>query len=280
MVEGSVIVEDVAVPGYAEVFDGLRTEDPVEVAGSLRDYGVREHLPLPGGRGVVEVFVDLVNRLRGRKLEADLGEHDVDVEWLGFHVPPGGRGTLVLSNAGEQRVGLTLQVMGSGWGSGRAIKLSVEEDYGERADCMRLLLQVSLHATRYSMPDGRSEIATTVLRARRVRVVSVPGCPSCGQPAAEFNPVDYEIDEQLGIDLTADRAGAKRSRTFELAEEDEFDLGFTLPFGSVGSGKLGLTARRAFSATCATTFEFPAGRSFTPFRDVSGRLQLPVWAVD
>jgi hypothetical protein len=189
-------------------------------------------------------------------------------------------GALVMRNAGEQRVGLKLQVLGSGWGSGRAVKLSVAEDYGERRKCMRLLLQVTLHANRYATPDGRSEIATTVLGARRVRVVSVADCPFCGRPTGEFNPVAYEIDEQLGIDLTSDHLGAKRSRTFQLTGEDELELGIALPLESRGTGKVGLTTRRGFSATCETRFDFPAGRSFTPYRDAGAVLQLPFWAVD
>ncbi|GAA1773082.1 hypothetical protein [Nonomuraea bangladeshensis] len=272
------IVEDSEVRGLADVFLQAGEADPARVAGSLREHALLEGLAMPAGRSGLDVFFWVAERLRGRTWVEDLGEHVVDVRWLSFHVPPGGDGQLLMRNSGDREYGMSLKILGSGWGSGREVKVSLTDDYGERDHCLDLVLDVAVRARSYVVGDGPPEICTTVLGARRVRLVSLTRCTLCGRPSEEFDPIGYELDDQLGVDLRADQAGARRSKTFELNAEDEYELGFSI--GAADAGKVGMTVRRSFQTACEVSYRFPGGWCFTPFRPAYSPADLPFWAVD
>jgi hypothetical protein len=270
------VLEDEPIVGLAERFAELE-DAPVEgAAAALREHAVAEGLPLPGARGPLDAFAWIADRLRRRELIADHGVYPVDVEWLAFHVPPRGRGSLTLKAGAETHGGLRLEVLGSGFGSGRAVQLDVTKEYGVRDRCMRIVRTLEANVRTYRAGGEDVDVVVDVLRVGAASIVPWETCPLCGVPAASLNPVKFERPWDAA-NLTHDDVGYKETHMVRLAVDDERSIGLGLEVAGV-AGTASVSVRRSQNVGCEVVYEFAPRTHVVPFvraRDVA----LPFWAL-
>ena len=83
------------IQGAAEFVEQHGDADNDGVAAALAEHVDAAGLDRPSARGnVLEVYRAIVQRIRGRHLVKDLGEHEFSIDWLSFHIPQGGKGQL------------------------------------------------------------------------------------------------------------------------------------------------------------------------------------------
>src|SRR6266566_753893 len=118
---GLVILEDAPLEGMASVVERLGDEDDEAASLALEQHLDQQEVGRAGDRGIMR---NLLDQFRGMTQVADLGTHPTKLEWLAFHVPPGGTGQLQLEVTGTQHAAVQLKVMGLGGGSGSTSKRS------------------------------------------------------------------------------------------------------------------------------------------------------------
>jgi hypothetical protein len=275
------VVTDEPVQGLSDRLAAIEDQDPAAAADELRRQSVEADLPLPGGRGVPDVFGWIVGWLKRRDLVDDLGEQPADIPWLSVHVPPGGSASVTLRHGQQSERGLKLTVLGSGYGNGREFSLEVDESYKERDRCMQLIHRVDLHLRRYrGTVDGQEivEVSTDLVRVRDTQILPWEQCPLCGTPTAELDPFQFEAAGS-GFDLTHDDVGYERTETVSLKERNEFELAIPVNVPGAPAIKAGLIARRVINLTCESQLRFPGGRHLTPLREVGQTGDLPFWGI-
>jgi hypothetical protein len=270
------LLEDEPVVRLAERFGQLDGESSGAAAAALRDHALAEGLPLPGARGPLDTFAWIADRLRSRALVEDLGVHPVELEWLAFHVPPRGRGSLTVSEGVGGDGGLRLKVLGTGWGSGRAVRVDVKKEYGVRDRCMRIVHTLDAHVRTYRADGNELDVVVDVLRVGGAAVVPWETCPTCGVPASSLNPVKFER-RGAATNLSGDDVGVKETTSVSLVVDDESSVGLSLALAGV-SADASVSVRRTQNVACELVYEFAPGTHVIPFvraRDVA----LPFWAL-
>lgn len=278
---GIVVVDQWTIDGLAARYETLDSNAPAEtIASELRSHAVEAQIPLPAGRGVAEGFAWVINILKNRQLIADLGEQPAAIDWLSLHVPPGGSASFHIQNSSKEKGGVSLRLLGTGFGSGVGVSLSVKEDFLERTRCARLSQHVNVRVRRFGTGSGAEEIETSVTAIRHMEVKPWDPCPMCGRRPDELDPFSY-VQASGGIDLTHDDVGMKRSETIELSASYQADIGLEATIPGLGvAGKIGISAGRDLELTCSMDYAFPPKSFFTPYR-ASGTqvVDLPFWAV-
>src|SRR6266567_2258694 len=84
---GLVILEDAPLEGMASVVERLGDEDDEAASLALEQHLDQQEVGRAGDRGIMR---NLLDQFRGMTQVADLGTHPTKLEWLAFHVPPGG----------------------------------------------------------------------------------------------------------------------------------------------------------------------------------------------
>jgi len=270
-------IEDVPVVGLADRLTELEGADSEEAALRLQEYADATGVPGPDPRGATgDAYRRLVDRLRGRHVVEDLGEHPAAFAWLELHVPPGGGGRLTLKNEQGSDSGVTLSIVGLNYGNGRAAKLSVSEDFGERDQCLQLVQHVSVRVLRHEDGPPRGDVT----RIRHVELVPWPVCPHCGQSASGLDTIGYE-PAGVGLDLSHVAAGTERTVVHELSGSGERGLGVSIPLpAGVPALKVSFKATTTFSLVCDARYRFAGGRLYTPVRPLDDGPALPFWLLE
>jgi hypothetical protein len=271
------ITEDIPVVGLADRLAELGDVPTDEAAARLREHAGTTGVPGPDPRGAMsDAYRQLVDRLRGRRVIEDLGEHPAAFAWLELHVPPGGSGQLSLRNEQGSDSGVTVSIVGLNYGNGRVAKLSVSEDFGERQHCLQLVQHVSVRVVRHADGPPRGDVT----RVSHVEVVSWPDCPRCGQSPSELDTIGYEL-AGIGLDLSHDDAGAERTTVHELSGSGERGLGISVPVpAGLPALKVSFRATTTFSLVCNARYRFAGGRYYTPVRPVDDGPALPFWLLE
>jgi hypothetical protein len=100
--------------------------DPDTLSYALQQRAAELGLPAVAGRGVPRALRPLMDILHKRRLVDDLGTYDGTVTWLELHVPRGGSGALKWRTGGTGQAAFSLELLGSGLGSGRKTSWVVE----------------------------------------------------------------------------------------------------------------------------------------------------------
>jgi hypothetical protein len=270
------VTEDLPVVGLADRLAELGDADTDEAAARLREHVAATGIPAPAPRGATDAYRWIVERLRGRRVVEDLGEHAASVGWLELHVPPGGSGQLALRNEQGSDSGVTLSIVGLGYGNGRVARLSVSEDFGEREHCLQLVQHLSVRIVRHADGPPRGDVTGI----RHVEVVPWPDCPRCGQSASNLDTVGYEL-AGAGLDLSRDEAGAERTVVHELSGTGERRLGVSIPLPAGGPAlTASFSAKTSFALVCDARYRFASGRHYTPVRPVDDGPVLPFWLLE
>src|SRR6266567_525906 len=155
---GLVILEDAPLEGMASVVERLGDEDDEAASLALEQHLDQQEVGRAGDRGIMR---NLLDQFRGMTQVADLGTHPTKLEWLAFHVPPGGTGQLQLEVTGTQHAAVQLKVMGLGGGSGRKFTFGAERDLGTRDQCFALGAWIDVRLRKFR---GRDDDAPEELR--------------------------------------------------------------------------------------------------------------------
>jgi hypothetical protein len=268
------LIDDQSVAGLADRLAELDGVDPDDAATALREHAAAVDLPTPGARGVPDVYRWIVDRIRGRRLTEDLGEHPAQMDWLELHVPPGGSGSISLRDDRSAEQGVKLSIAGLGYGNVRVLRWSVSEDFADRGHCLRLIQHFGVRVRRYD--DGETRADLTSLRQLEVQAWDV--CPRCGGSADALDPFSYEAAGR-GIDLSGHDDDVERGEHYELSGTTDNQIGLAIPLTGGSSLNAGVSARSTVTLGCDTRYRFAPGRHYTPVRAVGRHNELPFWAL-
>src|SRR5690348_8027929 len=159
---------DEHLPGYAELYAELApaNPDPDTLGDVLQQRAAELGLPAAAGRGVPRALRPLVDILSRRHLVDDLGAYDTTVTWLELHVPHGGSGAIKWRTGGTGQAAFSLELLGSGLGSGRKTSWLVESDIPRRPTCLKFVQEITVSIKLYGKWPGRSIPATSSSRSR------------------------------------------------------------------------------------------------------------------
>ncbi len=219
--------------------------------------------------------MQLLDRLRARKEVANFGSHEVKVDWLGFHVPQGGTGSLTLKATREGGSSVNLKFLGFGGGARRAVTLTAERDFGDREGCFYLGVTLELGLRAFA-EGGASE--ANVLQVDIERLVgsylrSEPACPLCF--ADRRKPLRARPTGRAW-DLTADAKGLTETIGYDLEEALELEVGFDIPLAS-SALKPAVEISRSVKSACSASYKFPGGVRFTGYQMIGKVLDLEFW---
>jgi hypothetical protein len=271
--EGFEVLADDPIQGAASFVDQRKGMEMERLSEELRSHVLQNDIAVPGARGPIETFRHITERIRGRKFVKDLGIHEFDINWLTFHVPQGGKGTLKMANSAESRFGFRLSMVGLGFGSGRSTTISVNHDFGERNNCLVLFQRAQVQILAYSSKNSQEpdEIQLNILKLLSRGQTSLTTCADC------LGLNDMSMIEQAGqaIDLTKDPTGHSYKEKLSLAHDSEVELGLplSLPLQFTAS----VAVRRNIRIDAEVSYEFPGGYCFTPFRKLTGWEDLHFW---
>ena len=178
-------IGDEHLPGYAELYAELApaSPDPDTLGHVLRQRAAELGLPAVAGRGVPRALRPLVDIMRKRRLVDDLGTYDATVTWLELHVPRGGSGAIKWRTAGTGQAAFSLELLGSGLGSGRKTSWVVESDVPRRTSCLRFVQEITTSIKVYSDADRERERREVGGSASRIA-----GWPSRRTPRGPWPP--------------------------------------------------------------------------------------------
>jgi hypothetical protein len=274
---GLIILHDDVLTGPAAIVDELAQTEEEQIALELQNRLRKQGVALPGARGLWDEFRRIVAKLRGRQLVSDLGVHEVRVDWMGFHVPPGGSASLKFETTASQEEGVQLKFMGLGFGSGRSISLASEQDFGDRERCFYLGVKLAVHLQTYAEDDG--EDADSL----QVDVVNVLGSylrapESCSLCFASPDHAPRRA-QRTGRewDLTEDTRGLTETETFEFGEESELEVGLNIPIAGLDKFTPAVALSRKVSSRCVASYEFSGQACFTAYQLVGARKDFPFW---
>jgi hypothetical protein len=266
------VVADTPLEGAASIAAAVETDDPAEFQRRLAANDLR----ISSARGkLLDDAMRLLARLRGRREIADLGIHPARLDWLGFHVPPGGSGTLTLKESAEGKSSVQLKFMGFGGGSRRSITLSAERDFGAREQCF--YLGVALDVRLRTFAEGGGEADTLQVDIEQMTgsyLRAEPVCPLCFHSAARKPARAKRMGR--GWDLTADDRGVTETIKYDLSEAFELEIGLEIPLLDAPL-KPAVEMSRTVKSTCSASYKFPGGARFDAYQLIGNRLDLPFW---
>lgn len=271
-VQQSSIEFDEHIPGAAEFVEQHAGEDDATVAAALATYMENSGLARSGARGVIgDTYRAIVDRVRGRRLVEDFGEHEFSVEWLGFHVPPGAKAQLNISSSRMLGYGVKLELGGFGLGSTSRQTFTINEDFRERTQCLTLSRRINARLRSFAArgKTNATEIQVDVLGViAEERSVHEPGV-DC------WNDDDLEQVEPA-LDLRSDPVGQLFETGIKL--EGDSELTIALPFSVAGLGLTpALSMKRSTQLECKLKYEFAGGFCYTPLQRTDGWGSLPIW---
>lgn len=278
--EGVTILSDEPLQGTAAFIEERRGVDDEALAEQLRAHAVSGGLALPGARGggPLEAFQRIVRRIRGRTEGEDLGEHELSIDWLTFHVPQGGKGKLKLKQSEEAYFGVQISLLGLGFGSGRRITLSVDQDFKERICCLRLSELVRARVRTFST-DGSGTPTQC-----QVDVVEILAHQTTAlEPCAECLGSGDSMITQAGpaFDSTRDPIGLIQDDEILLEDDSEVELGLPLSIPGLAVDLTpSIAVKRSVHLRCTLHYEFPGGYRFTPYVRSNSWKDLPFWRRD
>ena len=271
------IIEDQPVSGFSTIVEEGSHLGEADLAGSLKVASQRLGTGLPGEQSMAgDLFRKIIARVRGRQLVRDTGMHDIDIEWLCLHVPPGGTARLQLAQSADEANGIKLSIAGTGLGDGWSYKAKFDRDFLERSHCMALVDTFRVHVQTYAFDDSTSDLEFRADVVERVKTSAreIEFCTLCDSlPGAAL--IMAEKDGPA-IDLSADSVGQKISKQIIVAGKSEAELGIsTKVLGDIGVSA-GVVYKREVSFTCAVDYNFTAGRVYQPMRRFQ-YADLPFW---
>jgi hypothetical protein len=267
-----VVDEHVLVGPAASLRDLPKAEDAAveELSRRLADQAVA----VPGDRSALNYALGLLRRLRQREMVRDLGEHEARIDWLDFHVPPGGKGRLVLGRTATGEGGIDLKLMGLGFGSGIEMKTAAERDFGEREQCFSMGSLLRIHLREFAEQGGRSSVQVDVVKRIGNYIESHKLCPRCFAAAAA-GPQPRRLDETW--DLSGDPEGLTEKRSYDLTHSSEVEVGLDLPVLATAKLNAGIAISRSVQSTCEATYVLRGGARFSAWQDLVPGLGLPFW---
>ncbi len=267
------IINEARLVGPAAILDEMSGADDAAVAAAIEKRMNEYGIAVPGELASASLR-RLVDRLRGRRLLEDFGVHQAQVEWLRFHVPPGGTARLTLERKAERTGGVTLKFMGLGFGSGRSVALGAEHDFGDRTDCFSLGALVDVHLRTYTESDGRIAVQVDVEGVAGISLASRMPCGLCFQPP-EAGPVPRKQEHEW--DLDDDPHGLTAKVTYETTDISDVEISPKIPEVELGGLIPGLSMNRSIMSSCVATYTFPGHACFRSYHEVPRRLDLPFW---
>jgi hypothetical protein len=271
---GLVILEDAPLEGTASVVERLGDEDDEAASLALDQHLDQQEVGKAGDRGMVRNLLDKFRRMRE---VADLGTHPTKLEWLAFHVPPGGTGQLQFEVAGTQHAAVQLKVMGLGGGSGRKVTFGAERDLGVRDQCFALgaWIDVRLRTFRGRDDDAPEELRVDVEAVTNSYVEPLQPCALCFSAAAR-RPLRAR-PTGTGWDLTSDDKGVTERLTVEFTREAEMEVTLAFPGVSLGGLVPGIAMNREVRSRCEALYMFPGRANFVGYELVGRRKDFPFW---
>jgi len=269
---------DEHLPGYAELYAELApgNPDPDTLSYALQQRAAEVGLPAVAGRGVPRVLRPLVDVLHKRQLVDDLGTYDATVTWLELHVPRGGSGALKWRTAGTGQAAFSLELLGSGLGSGRKTSWVVESDIPRRTTCLRFVQEITASVKLYSVAE-RLEPAVDVVGTRGRRLEAWPGCPFCAVKPADVDEFAYERGD--AIDLTAYDAEYSETHQRDTSFTRNLDVGLKVPVPALPqAGALSLSLRQETTMSYEVAYQFVNGRRYQPYWPADEPAGLPYWS--
>lgn len=271
-------IADERLPGYADLFEDLqrKSQQSADIVEALEAEASSRDLPVQATRGIATPFKSIVDFLRGRKHVQDLGIHLVEVSWLELHVPRGSQGSVKWTTSATADASFTLEVFGSGFGSGRKIAWSMESDIPARPSCLKFIQLLNVQVDLYSVQD-RYAPTVNVVSAHGRRLVPWNDCPYCSRDIDAID--DFEFERGPIIDLRTYDGTYTETFTRDLTKPVSMSLGLTLPTltaaGDVGT--LGVSLKREAQLSCNLVYEFASGRCYQPYWPVAHSSDLPYW---
>jgi hypothetical protein len=272
---------DEPVLGIADrVADFGNDEDDEAIAVRLRASLAADGIPFPEERGLVDLVRGVVARLRGQRLVEDLGEIDGSFELFGLHVPPAGRAALQLRRTATRDQHVAVNAMGLGFGRGRKLAMSIGEDIPERGECVSVRQHVVLRVRRFAAPgeSARPLVMTDVVAWGRREISALPNCGYCGAPVNELSSLAYDQDTANALDLRAFDAALPRQTEITLEGLMKADIGVDLPLPGGSKLGAGFQLEQHTSMSCTTSYTFPPGYWYIPYRRRGQSASLPYWA--
>jgi hypothetical protein len=262
------------IAGPAEFVEQHDATDDADVAGALAEHMQQAGLEPPARRGMVgDAYREIVNRIRGRRLVEDFGEHDFSIDWLGFHVPPGAKGQLKINSSGTVGYGVKLEVLGLGFGSGCRRTLTINEDFRERTQCLslgqRVRARVRSFADRGKTTASHVQVDVLAVLAEERRALDP--CPEC----AAADELD-DLQPGAAHDLRGDPVGQVYQESIKLESDDSVDLGLPLSLPGLKL-KPSVSLKRSLQLECAVKYDLPGGHCYTPYLRADGWTGLPIW---
>jgi hypothetical protein len=236
----------------------------------LAEAAAAQGVGAPAGRGP-NVWHTVVDTLLRRRVMKELGPFEVPIHWMCFHVPPAGKGQLKVANQTGSEYGLKLRAVGSGWGSGRDLKLNVTRDFQERTHCLRIGLAMQTLVTLY---EGAVPPRADVLGVGGLAVEELAECPDCSGENERRGAMVIPSGEW--IDLRRDPMGQTVETSLELVDKSDLNLSvpFTLPGLTV---QVGIDWSRRSQLNCSTKYVLPGGRRYCPSTSYGEPPNLPYW---
>jgi hypothetical protein len=267
------VLEDDPIPGIAELVESRPDDDPEVLERQLLDRANAVDVGNPAPRGQSR-YLSIIDRIRGRVLLEDFGKRQFPVDWFAFHVPPGAKGRLKLTHKKEGTLGVKLKVLGLGFGGGRSLSLALQDDYGERTECLRLQRTFEAHIRAFEDISGNAYFQVDVERVVADTQYGEGKCEFCGigtLPELGFTPV-----AEVAIDVTHDPKGRTISDSYSIDENKELEL--SLPFSFSGFDITpGVALKRNVNLECAYGYTLPGGYRYTPYRHEDGWKDFPFW---
>jgi hypothetical protein len=266
-------LDNVPLPGIADLVESRPGDDPVTLAALLMEHAQHTGVALPTARGSAR-YLSIIDRIRGRQLLEDFGLQPFSVDWFAFHVPPGATGRLKIVHKHTHTSDVSLKVLGLGFGGGRITSLSLEDDYGERRECLLLRRTFEARFRVFEEITGDRYVQVDVERVQRDEQIAQRMCDRCAVGA--LAPGVVAPVAGVAIDLTHDPAGRSLSDTLKIVDDREIEL--SLPIKLPGFDITpGVALKRELELECSFGYSLPGGFCYTPFHDADGWRDFPYW---
>lgn len=270
------VLADEPVAGIADRAAAVLAEADGDTAGDRLAFSLAaDGMSLPAERrGLPDIGRRIIDRLRGMRLVEELGEVDATFEIVGLHVPPAGKAALQMRSSATVDNQVSIIALGSGFGRGRSLTLSVDEEIPERDRCMVILQHVTLAVRRLARGDD-SMLRTDVVGWSNQEHIGMPSCVHCGVPGDDLDPLEFEEDEQSALDLRLFDTAVTRRHAWTLTGKRKADIGVDW----AGKAGAGFRIEQQTTISCTPSYTFAAGRWFVPYRRRGDTAALPYWAV-
>jgi hypothetical protein len=238
-----------------------------------------KHFLLPTQRGGKGQLSSLIDRLRRRRLVEVIGQRDVSLEILGFHVPPGGAGAFDMSAKSSGGAKASLIALGNGFGNGRRICVGMRNKVATRATCARIVQHILLEVSRYEIDGerGMPVLRSDVIGVGHQELVSWPDCPYCAANKGDIDRLTFDVDESRSVDLRNFDDTLHREETLEICEDRGADIGVGLSISAIGTLSAGVHYECSVEASCLIEYDFPPRREYWAFRRRGERTSPPFW---